>query len=364
MTRFIGEAISIAATHLREGHPGTAAIEAAYDGIAGEYDALHSEPGDLGEDEWIKADLGPLLVPGLPMAELGSGTGMLLDLLDIPPDEYMGLELSRGMIAEARRKHPNRQDTHDFMLLVKSMMEDGFTQPIIVLRDGRRIVDGEHRWTGAIVTAAVQKQGIKPGDLTEDIVDDLRHRRAALLDEMPDLQIPVVEVDMSPEQARISTLRHNRARGSEDIDLTAALLRDLEKLGAIEWAQDSLMLDDTELDRLLNDVPAPEALAGDEYGEAWTPGARTEKDGSRGESESYSLAAMDARRQAEEDAKTAQTDDDRARILRERDNYRFGFSFTGDEATIVRSVLGDQPAAMLLTICTALANVGEYRKES
>lgn len=123
MTRFIGEPLSVTAAHLRRDHPGTDAIEAAYDRIAPEYDALHSEPDDLGEDEWIKADLGPHLVPGLPLAELGSGTGLLLDLLDIPPDDYMGLELSAGMIAEARRKHPRHlflhRDMHSIGVVAK-----------------------------------------------------------------------------------------------------------------------------------------------------------------------------------------------------------------------------------------------------
>lgn len=258
--------------------------------------------------------------------------------------------------------NPNRQDAHDFMLLVKSMMEDGFTQPIIVLRESRRIVDGEHRWTGAIVTEALRRAGMKAPDITEDIAAEYRSRRADLLADMPDLDIPIVKVDMTPEQARISTLRHNRARGSEDIELTAALLRDLEKLGAIDWAQDSLMLDDKELQRMLEDIPAAEALAAAEYGEAWTPGARTEKDGSAGESESYSLAAMDARRRAEDQARQAANDEDRARILRERDNFRFGFVYTGDDAKVVKTVLGEQPAETLLAICRAIATSGEYRR--
>src|SRR5262249_20055164 len=84
-------------------------------------------------------------------------------------------------------------------------------------------------------------------------------------------EIPVVFTDESPEQMRISTLRHNRARGSEDVELTAALLRDLQMLGAGEWALDSLMMSEVELNRLIEDVPAPEALASDEYAEGWRP---------------------------------------------------------------------------------------------
>lgn len=135
--------------------------------------------------------------------------------------------------------NPNRQDPRDFELLLKSMTEDGFTQPIIVQKSTKQIVDGEHRWKAA------QELGFK--------------------------EIPVVFVDMTPEQMKIATLRHNRARGEEDLELTANVLKDLQDLGAIEWAQDSLMLDDEEINKLIDEIPAPEGLMGEEFTEAWEP---------------------------------------------------------------------------------------------
>ena len=127
--------------------------------------------------------------------------------------------------------NPNRQSEHDFELLLKSMEEDGFTQPIIVQQSTKMIVDGEHRWRAATVLGYTE--------------------------------IPVVFVEMTPEQMRIATLRHNRARGSEDLELSVQVLRDLQELGALDWAQDSLMLSDDEINRLLDDIPVPEALAND-----------------------------------------------------------------------------------------------------
>ena len=90
--------------------------------------------------------------------------------------------------------NPNRQSDHDFELLLRSMEEDGFTQPIVVNNDFV-IIDGEHRWRAA------SSLGIK--------------------------EIPIVKVNMSKEQMRISTIRHNRARGSHDVQLEAEVLRDL-----------------------------------------------------------------------------------------------------------------------------------------
>ena len=57
------------------------------------------------------------------------------------------------------------------------------------------------------------------------------------------------------------------------------VMRDLEKLGALDWAQDTLMLSDVEVNRLLEDVPAPESLKNEEFSTAWTPtDADTEQD--------------------------------------------------------------------------------------
>ena len=197
--------------------------------------------------------------------------------------------------------NPNRQSDHDFFLLVLSMTEDGFTQPIIVHQDSKEIVDGEHRWTCSIVSRFLRKHKIDanakkaklPAELEKlraaglpdvpssvkdgkELVSLVRKNRLNIID--PELKIPVVFVTMTPEQMRIATLRHNRARGSEDIELTAALLRDLRELGALDWAQDSLMLDDTEMNRLLEDMSAPQALADEQFGEAWQPTKATDKD--------------------------------------------------------------------------------------
>ena len=147
--------------------------------------------------------------------------------------------------------NPNRQSEHEYELLRKSVEEDGFTQPVLVAEDRTTIVDGEHRWR---------------------VMQDLGHE-----------DIPIVVVPMGVAQAKIATLRHNRARGSEDIELATDVLRDLERLGALDWAADSLDLSDAELQRLLDDIPASEALAGETFGEAWTPATGTENPGARGE---------------------------------------------------------------------------------
>jgi ParB-like chromosome segregation protein Spo0J len=225
--------------------------------------------------------------------------------------------------------NPNRQSQDDFELLLRSMEEDGFTQPIVALPDNT-IVDGEHRW------------------------------RAAR--ELGYTEVPVVHVNMTPEQMRIATLRHNRARGSEDYDLATQVLKDLQELGALDWAQDSLMLDDAEINRLLNDMPAPESLAGDEFSGAWEPGERPEQE-AEGVTEggaairvSTTPAAADALREEERRLAAAVTEEERAAARRDLNIFRLSLVFSGEEATIVKGALGDTPAHTILQWCKDSTN--------
>ena len=225
--------------------------------------------------------------------------------------------------------NPNRQSDRDFELLLKSMKEDGFTQPVIVQKSTKEIVDGEHRW---------------------------RASQALNMD-----KIPVVFVEMTDEQRRVSTLRHNRARGSEDIQLTAQVMRDLEKLGALDWAQDTLMLSDVEVNRLLEDIPAPESLKNEEFSTAWTPtDADTEQDSVEATEhkvsggtmmKSLSVDALEQQRNLEKKLQEAKTEEERQMARTDSDMYRISLVFSGAEAGVIRSVLGKKPAEKMLDMC-------------
>lgn len=218
--------------------------------------------------------------------------------------------------------NPNRQSDHDFELLLRSIEEDGFTQPVIITNDDI-IVDGEHRW----------RAGCSLG---------MKH-------------IPVVRVNMSAEQARISTIRHNRARGSHDIELEAEVLRDLQKLGALDWAQDSLMLDDLEIQRLIEDVSAPEALAGEDFTEAWEPQKDNRESVTGDADQSMTNKALERVREQEKKMEQAKTEEEKQTIRRESNIYRINLLFSDEEADVIRSVLGETPAQKLLEICMDLS---------
>lgn len=215
--------------------------------------------------------------------------------------------------------NPNRQNEKEFELLCKSMKEDGFTQPIVLMQDGT-IVDGEHRWRAA------QTIG-----LTE---------------------IPAVKVHFTEEQRRIATLRHNRARGTEDMELTADVLRDLEKLGALDWAQDSLMLDDVEIQRLLEDIPPTEEYGKDhEYNEAWVP---TREDQTNDTQNVATHLTEKAKRQQfirEDKLGKARTQEERDMAKQETKLTSITFTYTIEEYQLVNKALGPEPAKTLVTWC-------------
>jgi len=228
-------------------------------------------------------------------------------------------------------------------------------------RATREFVDGEHRWTAAIVHYHLRKNKL---EISNEHCREARDQRFEIID--PALEIPVVFVEMSVEQMRIATLRHNKARGSHDIELEAQVLRDLQKLGAIEWAQDSLMLDDVELDRLLNDVAAPDALHSDEFSEAWEPDQLNDADADNPSTEAREIvasthggtmvtamseAAIRATREREIRIKSATTEEERNQARKESGLYRLSLIFHGDEASIVKGVLGKAPAVKLISLC-------------
>ncbi len=223
--------------------------------------------------------------------------------------------------------NPNRQSDREFNLLRMSMLEHGFTQPIVVNKDNI-IVDGEHRWR---------------------VASSLGYEK-----------IPVVYVDMDEIQMRVATLRHNRARGSEDVELSTSVLRDLQELGALGRAMDSLLLDEEYVNLLLDDVTAPQDLAGDEYNFGWEPTVEEVGTGETGHSAGWVTYGQASSEGAEERIRSfeAQVEEEQntpgKTILRremQQGMYRISCVFGGRDAQIVRDVLGATPAERLLEIC-------------
>lgn len=218
--------------------------------------------------------------------------------------------------------NPNRQSEREFELLVLSMKEDGFTQPVVVQLKSREIVDGEHRWRAA------QHLGLK--------------------------EIPVVFVDMTPEQQRISTLRHNRARGSEDVELTIKILHDLRELGALEHAVDSLQISDRELNALMDDLPAPEVHAAEKFSDSWLPAPPDLTDlriNMNNHIEASTQRAQDIVKKINNATKEAGSETEYQMLAQKSGRFETMLAqFTRDEIKETLDVLGKAPAKALLTL--------------
>lgn len=130
---------------------------------------------------------------------------------------------------QANSYNPNSVAPPEMKLLYQSIKEDGYTMPIVCyyLADADRyeIVDGFHRYL-------VMKQH-------KDIYD----RENGM---MP---VTVIEKDLSNRMA--STIRHNRARGSHDVDLMSNIVAELTKSGmSDQWIMKNIGMDADELLRL------------------------------------------------------------------------------------------------------------------
>ena len=149
--------------------------------------------------------------------------------------------------------NPNIQPPPEHRLLKISILEDGWTQPVVIHDDGSgatpAIIDGEHRWRLVMHDAEV----------------------AALTDG----QVPIVRLRGSRAHRMMSTIRHNRARGEHAVKGMADIVREL--LAAGETADDIcflLQMEPEEVTRLADRAGMPERVSRDgaEFSKGWIPG--------------------------------------------------------------------------------------------
>ena len=141
-------------------------------------------------------------------------------------------------------------------LLYDSIREDGYTMPIVCYYDQTEdqyvIVDGFHRYRVMLEH--------------RDIYD----REGGML--------PVSVIDKPIDQRMASTIRHNRARGSHDVELMSNIVQELHEIGRSDaWISKHLGMDRDEILRL-KQITGLTALFRDvKFGKAWIPEEETEE---------------------------------------------------------------------------------------
>lgn len=139
--------------------------------------------------------------------------------------------------------NPNKVAPPEIELLIKSIEEDGLTQPIVVFydkeKDNYMVIDGFHRYS-------------------------------VLVEHFKCESIPVVVLDKSINDRMASTIRHNRARGKHQIDLMGSLVKELSDKGWLdEKIAEHLGMKNEELLRLRQQIGCAKFLASNEYSHAW-----------------------------------------------------------------------------------------------
>ncbi len=164
------------------------------------------------------------------------------------PHPALAVQLVPVESVEGNDYNPNKVAPPEMRLLQLSIAKDGVTMPVVVAdepgTEGHVVVDGFHRTT---VVKTVKK---------------VRDSLAGYL--------PVVKLNKSVEDRITATVRHNMARGTHQVELSARLVTALKKHN---WTNErigmELGMDPDEVLRLKQITGLAEAFADKEFSRAW-----------------------------------------------------------------------------------------------
>jgi ParB-like chromosome segregation protein Spo0J len=143
--------------------------------------------------------------------------------------------------------NPNKVAPPELKLLKISILEDGWTQPIVINPD-MTIVDGFHRWTVS------------------------GHKE---IFELTDGKVPTVMVHPKDKsQQQMATIRHNRARGTHGVLEMSNIVTDMVNEGMSgDEIMKRLMMEKEEVVRLLfrAGIPKSKVFEEKEFSKAWNP---------------------------------------------------------------------------------------------
>ncbi len=146
--------------------------------------------------------------------------------------------------------NPNAVAPPEMRLLYDSIKEDGYTMPIVCYyskpQDVYVIVDGFHRYQIMLNHK------------------DIYQRENGML--------PVTVINKPLSNRMASTIRHNRARGSHDVDLMSNIVKELHTIGRSDaWISKHMGMSRDEILRLKQITGLTELFRDVKFGQAWRP---------------------------------------------------------------------------------------------
>lgn len=150
---------------------------------------------------------------------------------------------------KANNYNPNVVAPPELELIKVSLIEDGWTAPIVITDDGE-IVDGYHRWL-------CTKSDLRVYSLTRGLV-------------------PTVEIRPRDAASKMmATIRHNRARGTHTVLAMSKIIQTMvedEKL-SMEEICERLQMESEEVIRLAirQGIPQTAIVAAAPWSREWTP---------------------------------------------------------------------------------------------
>lgn len=162
-----------------------------------------------------------------------------------PVYNVIGVHIDR---LKANDYNPNKVAPPEMALLETSIWEDGFTQPIVTYHDKEQdmyiVVDGFHRYT-------IMKTS-----------ERIREREQYV--------VPIVVIDKEIGDRMASTIRHNRARGTHNIDLMSNIVQELVEMGKGDaWICKHIGMSADELLRLKQITGLASLFLNRDFSQAW-----------------------------------------------------------------------------------------------
>ena len=144
--------------------------------------------------------------------------------------------------------NPNSVAPPEMALLETSIWEDGYTQPVVVVHDSENdqyvVVDGFHRYC---------------------VLRDSRR-----VNEREKGMLPVVVLNKQMHDRMASTIRHNRARGTHNIELMSTIVAELVEMGKGDrWICQHIGMSPDELLRLKQITGVAALFQNQDFSESW-----------------------------------------------------------------------------------------------